>query len=327
MGSDFVRLVMRTGEYDVVGLDSLTYAANLKSLSDVWGNHAFRFVQGDICDRDTVSSALEGADAVVHFAAESGVDRSIASDEEFVRTNVEGTRLLLSQALAASVSRFVMISTDEVYGELPWRDPAEEPTAMALSRFRIGDPGAPSFFTEETRFAPRSPYAASKAAADHLSMAYHHTHGLPVVVTRSSNNYGPGQHSEKLIPRAITLASAGKPVPVYGDGLHVRDWLHVRDHSRGVLAALKLGEPGTAYNLGGMSERTNLQIVLSILSELGLAEQRVEFVEDRLGHDRRYAVDPGWAAEALGWTALKGVDAGLSDTVAWHLQNPDWWAS
>jgi dTDP-glucose 4,6-dehydratase len=327
MGSDFVRMLVRRGGYEISVLDSLTYAGNLRNLSEVWEDPTFGFVQGDICDADLVRSLLQRADGIVHFAAESGVDRSILNDEAFVRTNVEGTRVLLSMALEAKITRFVMISTDEVYGELPWRDPAQEPTRSALERFRRGEPGASPFFTETTCFAPRSPYAASKAAADHLSMAYHRTHGLPVVVTRSSNAYGPGQHPEKLIPRSIAFALAEEPIPIYGDGKHVRDWLHVRDHSLGVLAALGQGVPGRAYNLGGMSERTNLQIVRSILTQLDRSTDQIEFVGDRSGHDRRYGVDPLRASRELGWEPVTKLDTGLSDTVAWHLENPDWWAS
>ena len=209
MGSDFVRLVLQEHAHEVVVLDSLTYAGNLQNLAPVREHSGFRFVEGDICDTDVVRSALAGSEVVVHFAAESHVDRSIHGDRPFVQTNVEGTRVLLSEARKSGVSRFILISTDEVYGQLEWRDPSTEPTSHAVRRFRDGEPKAPRFFTEESRFEPRSPYAASKAAADHLCMAYYHTHGLPVIVTRSSNNYGPYQHREKLIPRAIGHALAG----------------------------------------------------------------------------------------------------------------------
>lgn len=327
MGSDFVRLVLSRGEHEVVVLDALTYAGNVRNLSPVWEDPAFRFIRGDVCDPDVVRSAIDGSDAVIHFAAESDVGRSIGGDRAFVQTNVEGTRVLLSHASDAEVYRFILISTDEVYGQLQWRDPSEEPTRMAVDRFRSGEENAPKFFTEESGFAPRSPYAASKAAVDHFSMAYYHTHGLPVIVTRSSNNYGPRQHPEKLIPRAVGHALAGEQVPVFGDGRNVRDWLYVRDHSRGVLAALERGTPGVAYNLGGLSEKTNMQVVGAILSRLGLSDDRIELVEDRPGHDRRYAVDPRRASEELEWEAVTDFDQGLAETVSWYLENREWWGA
>jgi dTDP-glucose 4,6-dehydratase len=261
---------------------------------------------------------MAGCDAVVHFAAESHVDRSIAGDIPFVRTNVEGTRTLLAEARRAGVQRFVQISTDEVYGELPWRDPEAEPSPTALLRFHRT--GAPPFFTEESPVAPRSPYAATKAGAEHLAAAYFHTFGVPVVVTRSSNNFGPGQHREKLIPLMIRHALEGLSLPVYGDGQNIRDWLFVRDHSLGVLAALEDGIPGQIYNLGALSERTNLQVVQAILAELGRGVEAIEFVEDRPGHDRRYAIDPTKAKRELGWRAEVSFEEGLRETVRWYRE-------
>jgi dTDP-glucose 4,6-dehydratase len=255
---------------------------------------------------------MEGMDVVFHLAAESHVDRSIIQDAPFVRTNVLGTATLLAAALAEGVSRFVQVSTDEVYGELPWRDPAEG-----------GGADAPRF-TEETPVAPRSPYSASKAAGDHLALAYHTTHGMDVVVTRCSNNYGPYQFPEKLIPVVLTRALADEPVPVYGDGLYVRDWIHVRDHCRGLLAAAERGRAGRVYNFGGDAERTNLSLVREILGIVGKPESLIEHVKDRPGHDRRYAIDASRARAELGWAPEVGFAAGLRETVEWYLANGAW---
>ena len=242
---------------------------------------------------------------MINLAAESHVDRSIVSDAPFVRTNVTGTYVLLSAALEAGVGRFLQVSTDEVYGELPWRDP-EEP-----------DPDAPRF-TEATPLAPRSPYSATKAAADLLVMSYHTTHRMDVVITRCSNNCGPYQHPEKLIPLMITNAIDDKPLPVYGDGLNVRDWIHVEDHCRGLDAALRQGKAGEVYNFGGDAERTNLQVVRALLAALGKGEDLISFVEDRAGHDRRYAIDSSKAQREFGWAPTIGFEAGLAETVAWY---------
>ncbi|MSR22640.1 MAG: dTDP-glucose 4,6-dehydratase [Gemmatimonadetes bacterium] len=325
MGSDFVRLALEGGSHEVVVLDALTYAGNLRNLQAVDSDARFHFVHGDICDQEVAGGAMAGCDAVVHFAAETHVDRSIRGDREFVRTNVEGTRVLLSAALEAGIERFLFVSTDEVYGQLPWRDPGTESTPAALARFRAGNEDFPTFFTEESPFRPRSPYAATKAAADHLALAYHHTHGLPVVVTRASNNYGPYQFPEKLIPLMIRQAIEGGELPVYGDGRNVRDWLFVRDHSRGVLGALERGEPGEAYNLGGLSERTNLEVVRGIVRELGVGEGRIRFIPDRPGHDARYALDPGKAERVLGWAPTTHFEEGLPATVRWYKKNEAWW--
>ncbi len=313
IGSNLVRWLLehRPGA-QVVNLDALTYAGNLESLKDVERHPSYAFVHGDICDAGAVAQAMEGAELVLHLAAESHVDRSILSDAPFVRTNVLGTQTLLSAALLLGVKRFVQVSTDEVYGELPWRDPAD------------GDPTAPRF-TEVTPLAPRSPYSASKAAADHLAMAYHTTHAMDVVVTRCSNNYGPYQFPEKLIPLMITHALEDRPLPVYGDGLHVRDWIHVEDHCRGIVAAAEQGRAGRVYNFGGDAERTNLTVVRTLLRALGKPEDRIEHVKDRKGHDRRYAIDFGRARSELGGRPSVTFEQGLADTVRWYLENGTWW--
>lgn len=315
IGSNLVRYLLTTHEdVEVVNLDALTYAGNLASLKDVERHPRYRFVHGDICDAETVAPLMEGTDAVLNLAAESHVDRSIVSDAPFVRTNVMGTQVLLAAALEAGVGRFVQVSTDEVYGELPWSDP-EDP-----------DPDAPRF-TEDTPLAPRSPYSASKAAADHLALSYHTTHGMDVVVTRCSNNYGPYQHPEKLIPLMVTRAIAGSSLPVYGDGLNVRDWIHVDDHCRGIDAALGRGRAGRVYNFGGNAERTNLQVVRAILRAVGASEKLIEFVPDRKGHDRRYAIDAARAKGELDWSPQAEFEDALNATVKWYVEQEGWWRS
>jgi dTDP-glucose 4,6-dehydratase len=312
IGSNFVRhLLAERPDAEVVNLDSLTYAGHLESLTDVEHDPRYQFVHGDICDGDLVRKVLEGIDVVFHLAAESHVDRSIIEDAPFVRTNVLGTATLLAAAMAGRVSRFVHVSTDEVYGELPWRDPAD------------GDPDAPKF-TEQTPLAPRSPYAASKAAGDHLALAYHTTHGMDVVVTRCSNNYGPYQYPEKLIPVIITRALADQRLPVYGDGLYVRDWIHVSDHCTGILAAAERGRAGEVYNFGGDAERTNLSLVREILGIVGKPDSFIEHVKDRPGHDRRYAIDASRAKVELGWAPEVDLASGLKATVEWYLANRGW---
>jgi dTDP-glucose 4,6-dehydratase len=308
IGSNLVRYFLREHEeLEVVNLDLLTYAGSLENLREVQGHPRYTFVHGDICDGGLVFSLLEGVDAILNLAAESHVDRSIASDVAFIRTNVLGTRVLLAAALERGTGRFVQVSTDEVYGELPWMDP-DDP-----------DPDR-SCFTEETPLAPRSPYSASKAAGDHLALAYHATHDLDVVITRCSNNYGPYQHPEKLIPLMITRALRGESLPVYGDGLNVRDWIHVEDHCRGLDAALQRGRAGEVYNFGGNAERTNLAVVREILSILGAPKECVQFVEDRKGHDRRYAIDATKARTELDWTPEVSFREGLENTVSWYRE-------
>ncbi len=312
IGSNFVRhLLAERADAEVLNLDALTYAGHLESLADVEHDARYGFVHGDICDGSVVSEVLSGVDVVFNLAAESHVDRSIVEDAPFVRTNVLGTATLLAAALAEGVSRFVQVSTDEVYGELPWRDPED------------GDEAAPRF-TEETPVAPRSPYSASKAAADHLALAYHTTHGMDVVVTRCSNNYGPYQYPEKLIPVMITRAAADESLPVYGDGLYVRDWIHVRDHCAGLLAAAERGRAGSVYNMGASAERTNLGVAREVLRLLGKPGSLIEHVEDRPGHDRRYAIDASKAERELGWSASIRFEEGLRETVDWYLEHADW---
>jgi len=308
IGANLVRFLLRErDDARVVNLDLLTYAGNPENLADVADHPHYRFVHGDIADPAAVREAMEGVDAVLNLAAESHVDRSIDADAPFVHTNVVGTHVLLSTALELGVERFVQVSTDEVYGELPWRDPqtAEGPGER---------------FTEETPLAPRSPYSATKAAADHLALSYHTTHGMDVVVTRCSNNYGPYQHPEKLIPLMVTRALAGEPLPVYGDGLNVRDWIHVADHCAGLVAALERGGAGRVYNFGGDAERTNLQVVHAILDHLERPRDLIEFVTDRKGHDRRYGVDASRAKAELGWAPTRDFEEALAETMDWYLE-------
>jgi dTDP-glucose 4,6-dehydratase len=316
IGSNLVHHLLSETQYEVVNLDLLTYAGNPENLEGLSRAHPqrYRFVHGDICDRETVLGAMDGVRAVLHLAAESHVDRSIRSDRPFVRTNVMGTQTLLEVAREVGVERFVHVSTDEVYGELPLTGPAA-----------VGD-GAPSgAFTEASPLAPRSPYAASKAGADLLALSHHTTHGLGVVVVRSSNTYGPRQHPEKLIPLMTIRALEGEPLPVYGDGLNVRDWMHVDDHVHGLVASLERGRTGRVYNLGGGAERTNLQVVHEIVAQLGRSPALVRFVEDRRGHDRRYAVATERARGELGWSPQVEFEAGLARTLAWYTDNTAWW--
>jgi dTDP-glucose 4,6-dehydratase len=313
IGSNFVRFLLKEDdEVEVTNLDLLTYAGNLENLHGLMDHPRHRFVRGDVCDVDLTRELVRETDAVVHLAAESHVDRSVTSAAPFVRTNVMGTHTLLAASLEAGVGRFVQVSTDEVYGELPWRDPTRP------------DPRAPRF-TEDTPLAPRSPYAATKAAADLLALSYHTTHGMDVVVTRCSNNYGPYQFPEKLIPLMVTNALEGRELPVYGDGLNVRDWIQVEDHCRGLAAALRKGVPGRVYNFGGDAERTNLQVVRSILKALGGSEELIRHTKDRPGHDRRYAIDYSRARAELSWTPTVDFDEGLAGTVTWYRENPWWW--
>jgi dTDP-glucose 4,6-dehydratase len=306
IGSNFIHYVLDSHPtYRVVNLDKLTYAGNLENLKDVEGNPRHTFVQGDICDADLVRSLFEqrAFDAVVHFAAESHVDRSIVGAAEFVRTNVMGTNVLLEMAKAFPLKKFVQISTDEVYGSL----------------------GKDGKFREDTPLHPNSPYAASKASADLLAFAYHHTFGLPIVVTRCSNNYGPYQFPEKLIPLMIANAMNDKPLPVYGDGANVRDWIHVLDHCTAIDTVLHKGIPGEAYNIGGNSEEKNIDVVKTILSTLGKPESLITFVKDRPGHDRRYAIDAGKISKELGWEPRHTFEAGIAQTILWYRENISWW--
>jgi len=322
IGSNFVLDWLAHGDEPVVNLDSLTYAGNLENLASLRGDAHHRFVRGDVCDRALLDRLLaeHRPRAVVHFAAESHVDRSIHGPGAFVRTNVEGTFTLLEatrahwQTLAGSerdAFRFLHVSTDEVYGSLP--------------------PEAPAF-TEAHPYEPNSPYSASKAASDHLVRAWHHTYGLPVLTTNCSNNYGPFQFPEKLIPLMIVNALAGKPLPIYGDGMNVRDWLYVGDHCSGIRAVLAAGRVGDTYNIGGWNEMPNRQIVQTVctlLDELrpdpaGPYERLITFVKDRPGHDRRYAIDARKVERELGWRPAETFDTGIRKTVQWYLDHGDW---
>jgi dTDP-glucose 4,6-dehydratase len=306
IGSNLVRLLRREEpEWTVVNLDKLTYAGNAESLADLRGDPRHVFVRGDIANAELVEHILEshGVDAILNLAAESHVDRSILGPGIFVETNVSGTQVLLEAARQAGVKRFVQVSTDEVYGSL----------------------GATGKFTESSPLAPSSPYSASKAAADLLALAYGRTFGLEVVVTRCSNNYGPYQFPEKLIPLMIANALEGRKLPVYGDGLQVRDWIHVEDHCRALLAALGGGRAGQVYNLGSDNEWPNLRIVERLLKALGKGGELIEHVKDRPGHDRRYAIDAAKARAELGWAPRIGFSEGLDATVRWYVENRQWW--
>jgi dTDP-glucose 4,6-dehydratase len=306
IGANFVRCLLESDPgIEITNLDALTYAGNPDNLAGIHRDPRYRFVRGDISDRPLVSKLVaEGNfDAIVNFAAESHVDRSISDATPFLQTNVVGTQCLLEAARAANVPRYVQVSTDEVYGTLRPDDPA---------------------FSETTPLAPNSPYAASKASADLLVRAAHHTFGLNTVITRCSNNYGPYQFPEKLIPLFITNALAEIPVPVYGDGRQVRDWIHVQDHCRGILAALRRGRAGEIYNFGGKSERYNIDVTRTILELCGKSERLIEYVTDRLGHDRRYAIDCRKAEADLDWHPSVTFDQGLADTVTWYQRNSAW---
>lgn len=301
IGSNYVRHLLSTGDVRVTVLDSLTYAGNRATLADLDEDPRFDFVHGDICDRETVRAAMEGKDQVVHFAAESHVDRSIMDPDVFVRTNCTGTNTLCDTAVGLGIERFVHISTDEVYGSI-----------------EVGS------FTEADPLAPRSPYSASKAGSDLIALAYHETHGLPVVVTRSSNQFGPHQFPEKLIPYFVTNLLEGAKVPLYGDGLNVRDWLFVRDNCAAVDLVRTDGAVGEIYNIGAGNERTNREITDLLLEILDKDETDVEYVSDRPGHDRRYSITSE-KVRALGWEPELDFAEALAETVAFYVDNPQWW--
>ncbi len=304
IGSNFVRYFLdRRPDGEIVNLDKLTYAGNLENLAGLESNPRHRFVQGDICDAVLVGGILEeGVDAIVHFAAETHVDRSIMHSAEFVRTNVQGTLNLLELGRKYKIGRMLQVSTDEVYGSL-------------------GSSGA---FTEQSPIAPNSPYAASKAAADLLVRSYCKTHGFPGIITRCSNNYGPCQFPEKLIPLLIGNAMSGKPLPIYGDGLNVRDWIHVRDHCAALDAVLHRGKDGEVYNVGARQEIANIEVARRILKALEIDESLISYVEDRPGHDRRYAIDSTKIESELGWRPEILFEAGLCETVEWYRRNSGW---
>jgi len=305
IGANYVLSRLAKGSESIVVVDSLTYAGNLESLAPVENNDSFHFVKADITDADAMQQIFEThkPQAVVHFAAESHVDRSISGPRVFTETNVLGTQVLLDASRTQGVERFVMVSTDEVYGSL----------------------GKEGLFTESSPLKPSSPYSASKAAADLLALAYSHTYGLDVMVTRCSNNYGPLQFPEKLIPLMVINALHDEPLPVYGDGMQVRDWIHVLDHNAAVDAVLEKGKSGEVYNIGAENERANVDIVRHILKHLDKPETLIRNVADRPGHDRRYAIDPTKIERELGWKPAKDPKVALDETIDWYVNNREWW--
>jgi dTDP-glucose 4,6-dehydratase len=306
IGSNFVRHFLEAhADATLVSYDKLTYAGNLENLAGLESQPRYVFVRGDICDREAVSNALKqhAVDTIVHFAAESHVDRSITGASVFVTTNILGTQILIDAAREHGIERFVHVSTDEVYGSL----------------------GPTGKFTEETPLHPNSPYAASKASSDLLVLAAHHTFGFPAVVTRCSNNYGPYQFPEKLIPLMIANATDGKRLPVYGEGLNVRDWLYVADHCRAIDVVCDRGKTGEVYNIGGNNEWKNIDIVKLLLQKLGKPESLITYVKDRPGHDMRYAIDASKIARDLGWSPSVTFDVGLQKTVEWYRLHETWW--
>lgn len=306
IGSNFVHYMLdKYPSYKIVNLDLLTYAGNIHNLDDIKDNPQHVFVQGNITNRELVSYLIDEfeIDTIVNFAAESHVDRSILHPEVFVETNVQGTLALLHVAKMKNVAKYLQVSTDEVYGTL----------------------GAEGFFTETSPLSPNSPYSASKASADMMVRAYYETYGLNVNITRCSNNYGPYQFPEKLIPLMTTNGMDGKQLPIYGDGKNIRDWLHVYDHCQAIDLVLHQGKKGEVYNVGGHNERTNNEIVHLIVEKLGLGEEAIKYVADRLGHDKRYAIDPTKIETELGWEPKYTFDTGIEETVDWYLNNEDWW--
>ncbi|MEG0265187.1 MAG: dTDP-glucose 4,6-dehydratase [Erysipelotrichaceae bacterium] len=309
IGGNFIHyMVDKYPEDEIVNLDLLTYAGNLETLKPVEGKKNYKFVHGDIADRPFIFDLFEKEkfDIIVNFAAESHVDRSISDPEIFVRTNVVGTTTLLDAAKKFGVKRYHQVSTDEVYGDLP------------LDRPDL-------FFTEETPLHTSSPYSSAKASADLFVMAYYRTYGLPVTISRCSNNYGPYHFPEKLIPLMISRALDDQPLPVYGKGNNVRDWLHVYDHCVAIDLIIRNGRVGEVYNIGGHNERTNLEVVQTILKTLNKPESLIHYVSDRLGHDMRYAIDPTKLETELGWKPKYNFDTGIQQTITWYLENKDWW--
>ncbi|HUK11993.1 MAG TPA: dTDP-glucose 4,6-dehydratase [Thermoanaerobaculaceae bacterium] len=302
IGSNFVRLVMATRpDWEVVNLDKLTYAGRLENLADAAGHPGYRFVKGDICDPEAVADAMRGCRLAVNFAAETHVDRSLLGAGHFIDTDIKGVLVLLEEARRVGLERFVQISTDEVYGSI--------------------ESGS---FTEESVLNPRNPYSASKAGGDRLAYAYWATHRVPVIITRASNNYGPYQYPEKLIPLFVTNALRDEALPLYGDGRNVRDWLHVADHCRAILFLLKHGAPGEVYNVAGGNERENIAITHEVLRLLGKPKSLIRPVQDRPGHDRRYSLDAA-KLRRLGWRPEVAFEAGLADTVRWYVEHEGWW--
>ena len=304
IGSNFIQYTLREHpDWEVVNLDKLTYAGNLENLRDVENNPQYRFVKGDIADREKVDEVLrEGFDVIVNFAAESHVDRSILDPSPFIETNVRGTQMLLEGVRQYKVRKFIQVSTDEVYGSI------EE-----------------GKFTEDSALHPNSPYAASKAAADLLCHAYWRTYNSPVLITRCTNNYGPFQFPEKLVPLVITNALEGKEIPIYGDGLNIRDWIYVEDHCHALDSVIQRGKPGERYNIGAANEKTNLELVKFILDIMEKPQSLIKFVADRPAHDRRYALDTSKIERELGWKPGISFKEGVSRTVQWYIQNESWW--
>ncbi|OBA07017.1 dTDP-glucose 4,6-dehydratase [Paenibacillus polymyxa] len=305
IGSNFVLYMLKKHpDYEIVNIDALTYAGNLENLKSIEDHPKHTFVKADITNAQVMDQLMQqGIDVVVNFAAESHVDRSILEPEVFVKTNVLGTQVLLDAAKKYNVTKFVQVSTDEVYGSL----------------------GETGLFTEETPLQPNSPYSASKAGGDLLVRAYHETFGLPVNITRCSNNYGPYQFPEKLIPLMISRALSDQQLPVYGDGLNIRDWLYVEDHCSAIDLVIHQGKLGEVYNIGGNNERTNVHIVKTVLEELGKPESLISYVQDRPGHDRRYGIDPTKTMNELGWTPKHSFETGIKETIRWYLENEEWW--
>ncbi len=303
IGANFVKYMLgKYPGYKLINFDALTYAGNPDNLRSIADDPRYEFVRGDITVSADVAAVMKKVQCVVHFAAESHVDRSIEGPEVFTRTNTLGTQVLLDHAKACGIERFVHVSTDEVYGSL----------------------GKTGFFTENTPLSPNSPYSASKAGSDLLARAYFHTFGFPAMITRCSNNYGPYQFPEKLIPLMISNALENKPLPVYGDGMNIRDWLYVEDHCKAIDVVLHKGKPGDVYNIGGNNEWYNIDIVKLILKELNKPESLIRYVEDRLGHDRRYAIDAARIKDELGWEPSVKFEDGIKATIQWYLANKEW---
>lgn len=306
IGSNFVRfMVNKYPDYNIVNYDALTYAGNLENLKDIESKPNYLFVKGDITNGELIDFIVkqQNINSIINFAAESHVDRSITEPDVFVKTNVLGTQVLLDVAKSNNIMKYVQISTDEVYGSL----------------------GETGYFTEATPLAPNSPYSSSKAGGDLLVRAYYETYGLNVNITRCSNNYGPYHFPEKLIPLMVTNAIEDKELPIYGDGKNIRDWLHVEDHCSAIDLVLHNGKPGEVYNVGGHNERTNNEIVRLIVNKLGVSDEKIKYVKDRLGHDRRYAIDPQKIMGELGWKPKYTFDTGIEETIQWYIDNKEWW--
>ncbi|MEZ4824654.1 MAG: dTDP-glucose 4,6-dehydratase, partial [Ignavibacteria bacterium] len=308
IGSNFIKYLLNNYNYNVVNFDKLTYAGNLENLTDIEFNDKYKFVKGDICEKSEVEKAVKEneIDTIVNFAAESHVDRSILGAKEFINTNVGGTHVLLEVLKDYKLEKYLQVSTDEVYGSLP-------------------EDNKEILFTEKTPITTNSPYSASKASADLLCNAFHHTFDLPILITRCSNNYGPYQFPEKLIPLMIAKAMDGEQLPVYGDGKNIRDWLYVDDHCSAILTVLEKGKIGDVYNIGGNNEWYNIDIVKLILKSLNISEENIRYVKDRPGHDRRYAIDSSKIMNELGWKPEYTFEKGIEKTINWYKENTDWW--